>query len=31
MSLLTPTLPPYDPLDWAKKPLPERARMVCER
>ena len=23
-------LPPYDPLDWVKRPFPERARMVCE-
>ena len=30
MPLLRPTPPPYDPLDWVKRPLPERARMVCE-
>jgi hypothetical protein len=30
MGLLDPTPPPYDPLVWAKKPFPERARMVCE-
>ena len=30
MSLITPTPTPYDPLEWVKKPLPERARMVCE-
>ncbi|WP_394829667.1 DUF3556 domain-containing protein [Pendulispora albinea] len=30
MSFLAPTPPPYDPLAWAKLPLPERARMVCE-
>src|SRR5262252_7850950 len=30
MSFLNPTLPPYDPLELVKKPLPERARMVCE-
>src|ERR1041384_1589975 len=30
LNLLRPTLPPYDPLEWVKKPLPERARMVCE-
>lgn len=29
MSLLTPLPPPYDPLVWAKRPLPERARQVC--
>jgi hypothetical protein len=28
--LLRPTLPPYDPMDWVKRPLAERARMVCE-
>jgi hypothetical protein len=25
-----PKLPPYDPLEWAKKPLAERGRMVCQ-
>lgn len=30
MSLLKPTLPPYDPLEWVKKPFAERGRMVCE-
>ncbi len=30
MGLLDPTKPPYDALQWAKKPFPERARMVCE-
>jgi hypothetical protein len=30
VSLLQPTPAPYDPLDWVKKPFPERARMVCE-
>lgn len=30
MGLLDPIAPPYDPLDWAKKPFPEKARMVCE-
>src|SRR5262245_9082918 len=30
LDLLRPKLPPYDPLEWVKKPLPERARMVCE-
>lgn len=26
---LTPTPPPYDPLEWAKKPFPEKIKMVC--
>ena len=30
MGLLDPIPPPYDPLDWAQKPFPERARMVCQ-
>src|SRR5687768_9262729 len=30
MGLLKPTPPPYDPLEWAQKPFPERARMVCQ-
>ncbi|CAN95704.1 putative membrane protein [Sorangium cellulosum So ce56] len=30
VALLRPLAPPYDPLDWAKRPFPERARMVCE-
>ena len=30
MGLLAPTPPPYDPLEWVKKPLLERGRMVCE-
>jgi hypothetical protein len=30
VSLLQPTLPPYDPLDWITKPLSDRARMACE-
>ncbi|MEO6418654.1 MAG: DUF3556 domain-containing protein [Polyangiaceae bacterium] len=30
MGLLTPTPPPYDPLEWLKKPFEERGRMVCE-
>jgi len=30
MGLLDPIAPPYDPLDWAKKPFPEKARMVCQ-
>jgi hypothetical protein len=28
--LLQPTLPPYDPIDWVKRPFAERARMGCE-
>ncbi|MET0593279.1 MAG: DUF3556 domain-containing protein [Polyangiaceae bacterium] len=27
---LRPLDPPYDPLEWAKKPFPEKSRMVCE-
>jgi hypothetical protein len=30
MSLLAPTPPPYDPLEWERKALPEKVRMVCE-
>ncbi|HEY8089578.1 MAG TPA: DUF3556 domain-containing protein [Polyangiaceae bacterium] len=30
MGLLDPTPPPYDALDWVKRPLAERGRMVCE-
>ncbi|HEX4418909.1 MAG TPA: DUF3556 domain-containing protein [Kofleriaceae bacterium] len=30
MSLLRPAPVPYDALAWAKRPFPERARMVCE-
>lgn len=30
MRILQPTPPPYDPLEWEKRPFPERARMVCE-
>lgn len=30
MKLFSPTPTPYDPLDWVKRPLPERGRMVCE-
>lgn len=29
MGLLDPTPPPYEPLEWSKKPLGERGRMVC--
>jgi hypothetical protein len=30
MGLLDPTPPPYAPLEWVRKPLAERGRMVCE-
>jgi transmembrane protein DUF3556 len=30
MGLLDPIPPPYDPLEWVKKPFAERARMVCQ-
>ena len=30
MGLLDPLSPPYAPLEWLKKPLHERGRMVCE-
>lgn len=30
MSLVRPTPPPYDPMEWVKRPFVERARMVCE-
>jgi hypothetical protein len=30
MRLLNPIPPPYEPLTWMRKPLAERARMVCE-
>lgn len=29
IGIIRPTLPPYDPLDWQRRPFPERARMVC--
>jgi hypothetical protein len=29
MSLMSPLAPPYDPLEWEKKPWPEKAQMVC--
>ena len=29
MGLLDPVAPPYDPLEWAKKPFSEKSRMVC--
>lgn len=29
MSLLSPTPPPYDPLQWERSPFPERAAQVC--
>jgi hypothetical protein len=30
MGLLDPTPPPYDPLEWARRPLAEKCRMVCQ-
>jgi len=30
MNLMRPLPAPYDPVAWAQKPFPERARMVCE-
>jgi hypothetical protein len=30
MNLLRPIPPPYDALEWVKKPFAERGRMVCE-
>jgi len=30
MGLLDPIPPPYDPLEWEKRPFAEKARMVCE-
>lgn len=30
MKLLQPAPPPYDALDWARRPLAERGRMVCQ-
>lgn len=30
MAFLKPTLPPYDAIEWSRKPFPERARMACE-
>lgn len=30
MNLLAPTPTPYEPLEWAKKPLADRARLVCQ-
>jgi transmembrane protein DUF3556 len=30
MRLFRPVAPPYDPLQWVKLPLQERARVVCE-
>jgi len=29
MRLLTPTLPDYDPLEWARMPFGRRAKLVC--
>src|SRR5262249_18764322 len=30
MGLLDPAPTPYDPLDWAARPFPEKSRMVCQ-
>jgi hypothetical protein len=30
MGIFDPVLPPYDPIEWSKKPLSERGRMVCQ-
>ncbi len=30
MGILQPTPPPYDPLEWVRLPLVERARLVCQ-
>lgn len=30
MSLLQPTPPPYDPLEWEKLPLDDRGRLACQ-
>jgi hypothetical protein len=30
MSLVHPTPPPFDPVQWRKRPFAERGRMVCE-
>src|SRR5260370_7830568 len=29
MGFLDPLAPPYDPLEWTKKPFSEKSRMVC--
>lgn len=29
MGFLDPVAPPYEPLEWAKKPFSEKSRMVC--
>jgi transmembrane protein DUF3556 len=29
MPFLKPDAPPFDPLDWARMPFPERARLAC--
>jgi hypothetical protein len=29
MGFLDPVAPPYDPLDWARKPFSEKSRMAC--
>ena len=30
MGIFNPVRPPYEPLEWSRKPLAERGRMVCE-
>jgi hypothetical protein len=30
VNLLRPTPTPYDPIEWSRTPLPERARLVCQ-
>ena len=30
MGLLDPTPPPYDPLEWERKPFAERAKLSCQ-
>ncbi len=30
MGLLDPVAPPYDALEWAQKPFPDKSRMVCQ-
>jgi hypothetical protein len=30
MNFLRPLSPPYDPLEWAKRPFYEKSRLVCE-
>jgi hypothetical protein len=30
MSFLNPVAPPYDALEWQRKPFPEKSRLVCQ-